>query len=156
MIAAAIALAGLAAIGAYLDIRFRRLPNWLCLVALVAGLGQSWWQGGSEALLSAGLHMIVALAVGMVLFRLAIVGGGDAKFYAAMAAWFPLGLGYFLLLAVSFSGLLVLVGWMLVRRRLTRLNEQNRANPEFRKVPFGVAIALGAVLTFLGTGAVPS
>jgi prepilin peptidase CpaA len=153
VIAALACLAALAGYASYLDIRYRRLPNWLCLVCLVAGLAQSWWQGGTAGLGSAAIHMLIALAAGMILFRLAIFGGGDAKFYAAIAAWFPIGLALYLLVAVSVSGLLVLIGWMMTRKRLARHNDRLRTDPEFRKVPYGVAIAIGALLTFVSTGA---
>lgn len=152
-LAALACLAALVGYASYLDIRYRRLPNWLCLVCLTTGLAQSWWQGGAAGLGAAAIHMLIALAAGMILFRLTIFGGGDAKFYAAIAAWFPVGLGLYLLVAVSVSGLLVLVGWMMARKRLPRHNDRLRTDPEFRKVPYGVAIGIGALLTFVSTGA---
>ena len=86
-------LAAIAVTGSYLDLRTRRLPNWLCLAGLVAGLAFGLAVGGWPAAAIALLHALIALIVGAGLFALGGIGGGDAKFYAALAAWFPLQAG---------------------------------------------------------------
>lgn len=135
--AALAVMALIAGAGAWLDWRFRRLPNWLALAAWVCGLGALMLIGGWEMAGSALLHSIVALLAGMVLFRFGLIGGGDAKFYAGMAAWFPLTRGFLLVGAFSLVGLVIAVFW-LVRRK-------TRAAGDFGKVPYGVAIAFGSI-----------
>ena len=135
--------------GAWLDIRFRRLPNWLCLAALAAGLGFSLVAGGWAAGGWALLHAVVALAIGAGMFALGGIGGGDAKFYAGMAAWFPLQAGLGLLVSVSLTGLILLVVWMAIRGRLLRARPNLPKDSEFRKLPYGVAIAGGALINFV-------
>jgi prepilin peptidase CpaA len=129
--------------GAWLDIVSRRLPNWLCLVTAMTGLVAAFIGNGIDAVLSHGLHAAIALAIGMILFRFGLIGGGDAKFYAACAAWFPLASGLYLLGTVSMVGLVVVVGWF-TYRQVT--GARTRANGDaFAMVPYGLAIAIGAV-----------
>lgn len=147
-IAALAVLAALAVAGFYLDARYRLLPNWLCAAGLLAGIGfgaalHGWaWAG------SALLHSLLALVAGMGLFSARIIGGGDAKFYAALAAWFPIAKALLLLLVVSLAGLvLVILVWFPLRRYLTR-PQDGTAAAAFAKVPYGVAIATGALATY--------
>jgi prepilin peptidase CpaA len=86
---------------------------------------------------------VLALLAGMALFRFGWIGGGDAKFYAACAAWFPLASALYLLGAVSLAGLAVIslwFGW----RQLTRARQRKPAGA-FAMVPYGLAVAIGAV-----------
>src|SRR3546814_2063409 len=56
-------------------------------------------------------HAAIALVVGMVLFGMRIVGGGDAKYYAALALWFRLGEAWRLLAFVSLAGAVFFLAW---------------------------------------------
>lgn len=134
--------------GAWLDFRTRRLPNWLCGLGLVAGLAFALATGGWSLAGAALLHALVALVIGAGLFALGGIGGGDAKFYAALAAWFPISAGLGLLVCVSLTGLVLLIVWLLVRRRLIRSYSGLPKDSEFRKLPYGVAIAGGALVAF--------
>lgn len=150
-IATMLVLGALAATGAWLDFRYRQLPNWLCLAtfcgAVAAGflLHDAAWVGMGL------LHALLALAIGMVLFAAQMIGGGDAKFYAAVAAWVPLKFGLSLLAAVSLAGLVLLAIWFPVRRRVANLVGDVARKEEFKKVPYGVAISAGGVIAFLWT-----
>lgn len=141
-------LAAIAVTGSYLDLRTRRLPNWLCLAGLVAGLAFGLAAGGWTAAAIALLHAFIALIVGAGLFALGGIGGGDAKFYAALATWFPLQAGLGLLVSVSLTGLLLLIAWLPYRRRLMRSEGGLVSDSDFRKLPYGVAIAVGALVFF--------
>lgn len=134
-----------AATGGWLDVSSRRLPNWLCLVTVVAGLGFVAAELGPVAAAWALAHAMIALLLGMLLFRFEMIGAGDAKFYAACAAWFPLQQTLALLVSVSFAGLILVFGWFGYRqfRRIRDDAEKGR----FGMVPYGLAIAAGAVLT---------
>ena len=142
-------LAMLCGTGAVLDIRCRRLPNWLCALGLASGLGVALAHGGFAMAGSALVHAAVALVVGMGLFALGAIGGGDAKFYAALAAWFPLAHGFLLAMGIALSGLLLLAVWFPMSRRVMRANVNIPADSAFRKMPYGVAIALGAIVASL-------
>lgn len=130
--------------GAGIDLFQRRLPNPLCLAVLAVGAGYLAWSGSFAVLGSAALHSALALIVGMGLFKLGMIGGGDAKFYAATAIWFSLQSAFQLLLYVSVSGLALLAILILWRRISDRIRG-TRSGLSRRGVPYGVAIAAGAL-----------
>lgn len=138
-------LALIAVAACYFDVAQRRLPNWLCLAAFLAGLAFTGLTGGPIDLGLAALHAVAALLVGMALFALGAIGGGDAKFYAALAAWFPLALAPVLLLSVSLCGLVLVVVWLTWRRSLRTASKDD----VFAKLPYGVAIAIGGLVAFV-------
>ncbi len=151
LIADPVALAVLAALGlvaCWFDVRERRLPNSLVLATLVAGLGFALWRSGAGALPWHLAHLAIALVVGIGLYALRALGAGDAKYYAALAAWFTLGNALKLLMAVSFAGLFLALGW-LAWRKLKGNPAPRKPLDDMDKVPFGVAMAAGAVLAQL-------
>ena len=151
LVADPVALAVLAALGlvaCWFDIRERRLPNWLVLATLAAGLGLAMWRGGAEALPWHLAHFVTALVVGIGLYALRALGAGDAKYYAALSAWFTLGSALKLVMAVSFVGLFLTLGW-LAWRKLSGKPAPKKPLDDMDKVPFGVAMAAGAVLALL-------
>ena len=136
----------LAAAGASWDLKVRRIPNWLCLLlALAAGL-YAWTAAGEHGLLWGAVHAAIALAVGIGLFALGVIGGGDAKFYSAAALAVPLQAGFVLLGWTSAAGIVLLI--VLVVGKLL-FSKTGRSLREMRKmqVPYGVAIAAGFALT---------
>ncbi len=138
---AVLGLAGLYA--AWSDIRWRRLPNALCLLVAAAGIAATIYTGGITLAAGHLAHAAVALVIGIALFSLGAVGGGDAKFYAATAVWFPLGGGLRLLLWVSLAGLCLFVVWV-VWRRLRGIKIKAKAAEDSDKFPYGIAIAAGS------------
>ena len=138
-------LTGTGLCAAWLDAKFRRLPN--ALVAAVAGLGlaatagySGWANAGSGA-----LHATIALVIGLALYSRGIIGGGDVKYYAGVAAWFPLASGFRLLSFVSLAGLGLVASWYLWKRAVGPSASLASAADQ-NKLPFGIAIAAGAVL----------
>jgi len=84
----------------------------------------------------------------MGLFRIGFVGGGDAKFYAALAIAFPIGV------ALPFLGWTSLVGLLLVLAMITfRIIRKTAMGHEIGvlkfSVPYGIAIGGGAIITLL-------
>ncbi|WP_128891689.1 prepilin peptidase [Erythrobacter sp. HKB08] len=130
--------------GAVLDIRDRRIPNWLSGITLVLGL--VFGVLSSEWLIAAGHlgHAVIALLVGMGLFALGMWGGGDGKFYAATAAWFPLLDVFQLVFSISLAGLAVVLGWLGWRR----MRGMKASKYDDAGVPYGVAIAAGGAVLF--------
>jgi prepilin peptidase CpaA len=97
------------------------------------------------------LHFSVALAIGMLLFKIGWVGGGDAKLYAATALWFS-GLNAALLIfATGMVGLLLAVFYVVKRKMSRKVDRSKRSE---RRIPYGVAIAGGALVmgVFVGVG----
>lgn len=147
-LAGLIVLCVLCVLAAWLDLTQRRIPNWLCGLIALMGLVVAGIVGGFGALGSHALHMVLALLGGMGLFALGGFGGGDAKLYAGVAAWFGLGEALLLLLCVALGGLVLLIAWFGYRRARGLPVRRNRAGP-FDGLPYGIAIAGGAVTAAL-------
>ncbi|MDE2172205.1 MAG: hypothetical protein KGJ57_22750 [Sphingomonadales bacterium] len=82
-------------------------------------------------------------------FYFQLLGGGDAKFYAAVASWFAIGQAWMLGLAIVLCGGVVAcfwIGWRMLRNRSlsVRSGESSRSD-----LPYGVAIAAGALIVLL-------
>lgn len=134
-------LAGLVASGT--DLRSRRIPNWLCVLTLLSGLGFTLVAHGIGEVGGHALHALAALLVGMALFAVRFIGGGDAKFYAGVAAWFNLSEAWRLFVFVSMWGLVALVFWFSVRRFQGKPIRRQGGGME--GIPYEIAIALGGV-----------
>ncbi len=130
-------------VGAWLDTSYRRLPNWLALMLLFYGLAHCMFAGDFYGLISGFGHALIALIVGMVLFRFGLIGGGDAKFYAGAAAYFVLPDGLRLLLAVSLAGLALVLVWFVLRRAMGK--KVSKVDDDHSKFPYGIAIAAGVI-----------
>ncbi len=159
------ALTAVAGAAALWDIRSRRIPNALVvsgvLLAFLLRLGLST-RGVLEGLEGMGL----ALAVGLSLYALRVWGAGDGKLLVVMGAFLGLSrLPGAMLLIALLGGLMavfeagrrgVIVPALLNVRRLFTTVERRRLQPHISldralTLPYGVPIALGAVLWwFLG------
>jgi prepilin peptidase CpaA len=145
-------------LGAVSDLVSYRIPNWVSL-GLVAGfMGAAGAGVSAGAPLSAvGLDLAVgasALALGVLMFALRWIGGGDAKLFAAAALW----LGWPAL--PTYLGATALAGGalalMLLALRSAALRPLALAGPGWfarlaepgESVPYGVAIAIGGLAAF--------
>jgi len=112
------AVIGASLAAAVWDLFRRRIPNWLTLPLLAAGLCQAAWRGGLNGLggaLAAGV--ILALPF-VVLYVFAGGGAGDAKLMAGIGAWLGVLQGAVVLAAVALSGFLLAVVVAAARKRL--------------------------------------
>jgi prepilin peptidase CpaA len=148
VLAGKISLVALGLVASWLDVSKRRLPNWLSLLTLAAGLIVTGLSAGFSAVGSHLAHAAVALLVGMVLFRFGVVGGGDAKFYAAIAAWFGWSGAAGLLLSVSLCGIAIFLGWFVWRRATKKPIRTPAKASDGDKLPYGLAIAAGGVIQY--------
>lgn len=143
-------VAGLMLHAALCDLRTMTIPNGVGL-ALLAGFALYAPVSGL-GLPELGLHVAAGagvLAVGFALFAFGVLGGGDAKLYAAGALWLASALTEFLVLSVLAGGLLSIA--LLVARKVplpvavygwawtTHLLDRRQG------VPYGLAIAAGAL-----------
>jgi prepilin peptidase CpaA len=157
LLAAALALVFPAVViaAALRDATSYTIPNWMSL-ALVAAFPPAALALGMP-LTALGLHLaigVAALFVGMAMFALRWIGGGDAKLFAAAALWlgWPAVLPY--LAVTGMAGGALAVGLLALRsvwlrplvlggpRWFARLAEPDEA------VPYGLAIAVGALAAF--------
>ena len=135
--------AAFALYGAYADIRSRTIPNSFNALMAITGLGATWLTAGGPAAALGLAHVAVALGAGMLIYGLRMWGGGDAKFYAASAAWFSLWDFPRLAVSIALAGLVLLIVWFGVRqiRRSPKLDKKGK------ELPYGVAIAIGGTGT---------
>jgi prepilin peptidase CpaA len=150
------------------DIRSRRIPNWLVVPFLVAGMVVSaathGWSGLRQSLLGA---LVAALLLG-ILYWLGGMGMGDVKLCAAIGAWIGPGqlltalvmmgvaggimaliwaiCGGFLKESLSGAGDLI---WGFGKRGLRPHPTLVLGNPRARKMPYAPAIAIGTIFSFL-------
>ena len=124
---------------ATLDLRSRRLPNWLNLAVAMGFLPWAWSTGLPWN--DVAIHLVVGamvLAVGFGLFATGVIGGGDAKLGAAVALWIGFSselLRFFIAMALAGGVLAIfaLIWQAAAHQRLTRA------------LPYGVAIGVAGL-----------
>jgi prepilin peptidase CpaA len=140
--------------GAIWDLTTMTIPNMLTAALAVAfllfvpfaGLG---WQDVALHL-AAGALMLV---IGMTMFGLGWIGGGDAKFVAAIALWLGWSelLGYLLVASLLGGALTLLLLWfrtMPLPPAIFRNEWIARLHDRKAGIPYGVALGLGGLWMF--------
>jgi len=145
-----VALGCLTVSGAYMswsDLVRRRLPNIANVALALTGLAAALAMLGVNATISHLLHAMISLGLGFLICAVGLAGSGDAKYYTAVATWFPLMESPRLLGWMSLVGFLLGLIWL-----ITSPMDRQDLDPsgDFSKVPFGIAIAAAAVLTITG------
>jgi prepilin peptidase CpaA len=122
-----------------------RISNLTVLVVLVAAIAAMLIAGPSWALWQNLLVFAVMLGLGTVAFSGGWLGGGDVKLFAAAALWFDLRSAPAFVVIVLVSGGVVAVAYLLSRpfRRVPPAAKKDR------RVPYGIAIAVGALAMIL-------
>lgn len=138
------------AYAAWMDARFRRLPNALVVAVALVGLSVAAAIGGLPLLLSHLGHAAIALLIGLLLFAFKIIGGGDGKYYAAVAAWFSMDHAVQLLGWVSAAGFVLALVFLAMRLWGRWKTRDDDTNSVYHQVPFGIAIACGSVCAAFG------
>ncbi len=147
------------------DLRAKRIPNGLTLFGVAAGLALRASAGGG--MIVSGLEGLgLALLVALPLFALGALGGGDAKLLGVAGAFLgPADLIWAMLAAALLGGALgILVavkrgvllpillnakGMIVYLLSLGRVGERRSLeSPGAVSVPYGVAIALGALFVW--------
>lgn len=141
----------------------RKIPRILTTCGLLVGLTYHVFQGGFWSAISTAC---LAFGLGLGLYELRAIGGGDVKLVTAMGA--ILGFHHWVLaveVAIAIAGVMALAG--VIRRRMCWQTFRNiglllrhfaingfRPHPEIQvkneglvRVPFGVAAALGTICT---------
>jgi prepilin peptidase CpaA len=154
-------------VASFTDLRSRRIPNWLVLPFLLAGIVVgAWlhgWSGASQSLEGMALGFLIY----GFLFWMGGMGAGDVKLCAAIGAWIgPNQLFIALVVTAMAGGIMVLVwaacggflkdlfdgagdvafGWK--KRGELRDPEITLSNPLRRKMPYAPAIAIGTLISF--------
>jgi prepilin peptidase CpaA len=151
----------------FTDLQSRRIPNWLVLPFMVAGVIVSaslrGWHGVGQSILGLGLGAVL-------LGALCWVGGmgmGDVKLCMAIGAWIGPAQLLTALVITGMAGGIMAVCWAawggflgelftgtgdllfgLKERGMRRHPELVLDNPLARKMPYAPAIAMGTLLSF--------
>lgn len=105
--------------------------------ALITGPAWDLWQNAAV--------FVVVLALGTLAFSARWLGGGDVKLFAAAALWFDFRSALTFVVLVLLSGGVVAIGYVLSRP----LRPRPAAGKMARRIPYGIAIAVGVVAMIL-------
>lgn len=149
------------------DIRSRRIPNWLTLSGVCAGLSLNWFLHGLDGLKSSVEGLLLGFGVYFVLYALRAMGAGDVKLMAAVGSVVGPSNWVAVFLASAMAGLILGVVLMVRKGRVKetlrntlfivgelvhlrapyeRRKELDVKDPRALKMPHGVAIAAGAMV----------
>lgn len=117
-----------------------RISNLTSLVVLVGAIVAAVLVGPTWALWKNGAVFAALLVLGTLAFSARLLGGGDVKLFAAAGLWFdPISALMFVAL-VFLSGGVVAIAYLATRH--WRLHGRDKKSS---RVPYGIAIALGAM-----------
>jgi prepilin peptidase CpaA len=155
-------------VATWTDLRSRRIPNWLVLPFMVAGVGVSAWLHGWHGVAQSLEGLGLGAALFGVLFVLGGMGMGDVKLAAAIGAWIGPGQLFVALVLTGLAGGVMALVWAIAggfvgelfkgsgdlllgwKKRGTLAHpELQLANPRARKMPYAPAIAIGTLISFL-------
>lgn len=144
----------LAIVAGLYDLTTMKIPNWISGLLIVTFFPAAWLVGMDLPTVAAHVGVgLLALFIGAGMFALNWIGGGDAKLIAASCLWLGLtGSGVFLLYTGVCGGAFCLF-LLMARKHLAPLLV---AGPGWvthlmqpkGDIPYGVAIAAGALLAF--------
>lgn len=128
-----------------------KISNYLVIAVLLLGITAAVVAGPRLGLWENGVNFVIALAIGTFLFGRGILGGGDVKLFAATVLWFDFEGALRLLMFTAISGgvlaLLIIIArvvpWPDALQRRVRVLQPKAG------IPYGIAIAAGAIITSL-------
>ena len=151
-----------------IDLRTRRIPNWLNVSGALAALLLAGLDGTPQ-LVSPVLGLAAGLGIGFLLFLMRLLGAGDAKFMGAIGAWAGLSRLPMAFLAMLAGGALVALVWSWRQRMLKAalmstatmvggaVSGAGTSSPwvgytAAGRFPYGVGLGLGAIVWWLLEG----
>ena len=165
MTAVFLMLTTLLVVASVMDVRFRRIPNWLTYPAVLIGIGFHTLSLGIDGFLFGAAGMLLGFGILIIFYLVGGMGAGDVKLMAAVGSFLgPKGVFIAFVFTALVGGIYALV--LLVRSgrtsvRLARpdtplifylssltsgetLQENGKPEP---KLCYGVAIAIGTILS---------
>ncbi len=128
------------------------IPNWISLAVIAGFIIVTPFIWDSWSVLSQ--HLLVGLtffAVGFAMFAFGWLGGGDAKLMAATALWWQWDDAALYVIYTTFLGgvlaLLLVFGRKYIPERLLTAQWAHHLFRDEKKMPYGLALAGGALLT---------
>lgn len=158
----------LAVAAAIIDVQHHRIPNWLTYPGIILGLAMRGILFGWKGLVSAVAGCLLAGVIMFLFYVVRAMGAGDVKIMAALGALVGPHYVITVLLATAIFGGLLGIAYAIYRGRIgsTLRNvgsvlrfhawaglqahpDLNLDNPATLRMPYGLAIALGMLYTFL-------
>jgi len=165
IIAMAVMFVPLAISIAYIDVRYRRIPNKLVLATLIGGLCVNAFFAGWSGLLTSLGGFLAAFAMMLVLHLIGTMGAGDVKLFGAIGAVIgrPLVPQTFLIVAII-GGVLAICKMIYMRRTAStmlgvayffygllpgkKLPHVAVPKDSSLTLPYAVPICLGSLISF--------
>lgn len=145
-------LVGLAAVLlVFLDARYRRIPNGLCLSVLAIFLLRMGIDPDGLDLSAVLLHSILLTAPFIGFFLISHAGGGDVKAVAVFTLHIPKQSFVEFLIILCGISLLYLISLIAIRR-VRREPEVSSGTGQRSGIPFGVPLGLSVLLTLASSG----
>jgi prepilin peptidase CpaA len=147
----AILLACAMAAAAVEDAARFRISNLIAAAVLIGALVAAAIAGPSLGLWQNIAVFLILLLLGTGAFAAGWLGGGDVKLFAAAGLWFDLRVALAFVVLVFLAGGLVAIAYLIARPF-----RGEAADKKSRRVPYGVAIAVGALAMILISRQAPS
>ena len=129
-------------LAAVIDLHSRRIPNWLTMPLLIAGLAASGARGGWAGIVAAAGGMLIGILLTAPFCVLGGMGMGDLKLCAAAGVWLgPPQMVFAMLLTAMAGGLVALI--YLLAARLSTGASGNQRGKQF--IPYAPAISIGVL-----------
>lgn len=141
---------GLCIVAAMTDINRLKIPNWLNLSLVALFVPAAALSGLPLAMI--GGHLVIAALTFLVsfgLFGFNVLGGGDAKMIPAVMLWMGPTAALPFLLNMGLIGGLLALALLMARQAIPSVFVPGAIRAPFENgagVPYGVAIAAGAIL----------
>jgi prepilin peptidase CpaA len=154
----AVAFALLLVTAAVYDIRERRIPNWsvvsLIAVFIAARLLHATPDGWTQSLMAFG----AALCGSAILYLRGVIGAGDSKLFSVAALVIGFGkLLFFACVTAMAGGALAMVYLLILPQAVIYgLLPPRWTREKDAGIPYAVAIMIGALVTAVATGFLPS
>lgn len=159
LLATRIGLPVLMTLAAVMDVRHRRIPNWISLGGMAAGLVVWTWHSGLSGFLISMTGLLLGSAFFLPFYIARGMGAGDVKLMGAVGSF----LGpYHVFVATIVVALLggVIAAWVAYRQKRLKVALRDSLLVVFRQqspktlehatkedaIPYGLAIASGALL----------
>ena len=154
---------GTGALSGLSDMRGMTIPNFYSVIVIGAfalAFAVAWAIGPQYVFFGLKSHLlagVMVFGVTVALFALRVIGAADSKLASAYALWVGIpGLPAFLFYTAMAGGLLALVSLAMKKWKFVKSPPPGswpaRVQAGESKVPYGVAIAVGALASFVKLG----